>query len=215
MKKTLLSGLVAGCLFGMVTNASAEIITLDFEGIGNLNSVGNFYSGGAGTNYGVSFSANTLAVVDADVGGNGNFGHEPSPSTVMFFLQGAESRMTVAGGFDTGFSFWYSAINNAGSVSVYDINDTLLASLILPVTSSDGGDPTGQFSPFVQLGVGFSGTASYVSFAGVGDQIGFDNVTFGSVIPTGGNPVSEPAALLLLSTGLAGLAGAKLRKKKQ
>ncbi len=169
----------------------SSLIVLDFEGIGDQQSVGDFYNGGEGTDYGVSFSDNTLAIIDQDSGGTGNFGGEPSPSTVMFFLTGSASTITVDGGFDTGFSFWYSAINQPGSVSVYDINDNLLTSLYLPTTYSNGGDPNGDFSPFVQIGVSFEGSASYVSFAGVQNQIGFDNITFGSST-AGGDPSLFP-----------------------
>lgn len=172
-------------------NSFSDVVVLDFEGITNNQSVGNYYNGGLGPNYGIIFSDNTLALVDEDAGGNGNFGNEPSPSTVMFFLTGYESKMTVTYGFDTGFSFWYSAINNPGSVGVYDINDALLATLTLPTTYSDGGDPNGAFSPLIQLGVSFHGTASYVSFSGVQNQIVFDDITFGSS-SAGGDPSTLP-----------------------
>ncbi len=202
--KKIVSGLAFGLLFSISTNVYADIFTLDFEGIGNENPIGDFYNGGAGTDYGVTFSDNALAVVDEDAGGRGNFGGEPSPDTVMFFLTGDSARMTVDSGFDTGFSFWYSAVNYAGTVEVYDTNDTLLAGDVLPVTPSDGGDPNGPFSPFFQFGVSFDGIASYVFFGGVQNQVVFDNVTFGSATP-GGSPVPIPSTVVLFGLGLAGI----------
>ena len=200
-----------------VSFVSATPIVLDFEGLDDNEAIQNFYNGGtsqngnSGIDYGVTFSSNTLSLIDFDAGGNGNFGGEPSPDTVMFFLSGSSAIMNVVDGFDIGFSFFYSAVNNAGSVNVFDgINGTgnILASLDIPVTPSDGGDPNGNFSPFYDVGVGFSGTAMSVSFAGVQNQIGFDNVTFGST--SAGVP--EPSSVLLLGLALIGIGS--LRRKK-
>ena len=133
----------------------------------------------------------------------------------MFFLTGSAAVMNVAAGFDTGFSLFYSAINQPGSLQVFDgLNGSgnLLASLALPVTPSDGGDPNGGFSPFVPVGVGFAGTARSVAFAGVADQIGFDDVTFGSTTP--GAVVPEPGTFALFGLGLVGLGGFIRRRKK-
>lgn len=160
--------------------------TMTFEGLQNLQPIGNYYNGGGGPNYGVSFSGNALAIIDADAGGTGNFGGEPSPSTIAFFLTGGGAlTMNVPAGFDRGFSFYYSAINNPGVIRVYDgenATGNLLTTLSLPVTPSNGGDPTGAFSPFVSRTVEFTGTAKSVDFGGTANQIGFDNITLGPLI---------------------------------
>jgi hypothetical protein len=185
-------------------------IVLDFEGIGDLNPVGDFYNGGAGTNYGVQFSANALASVDFDAGGSGNFGGEPSPDTTMFFLEGQSALMSIALGFDTGFSFYYAGLDGV-FVSVFDgINGTgnMLATLSFPATENEGAgaDPNGFFGPFVPIGVQFEGIAKSVAFGGPFNQVGFDNITFGSATPGGGSATTPlPAPVLLLGTGLIGI----------
>ncbi len=206
---------LAAAAAAVPTNAAT--VTLDFEGLQNLEPIGNFYNGGtggsgsSGANLGAGFSANALAIIDEDAGGTGNIGGEPSPSTVMFFLTGTAATLNYAAGFDTGFSFYYSAINNPGSITVYDGLDatgTALATLALPLTPFNGApDPTGAFSPLVATGISFSGTAKSIDFGGTINQIAFDNITFGSATPGGGgtptpSPVPLPATLPMVLSAL-------------
>jgi len=222
---TLRRLLAAALVLGSV-GAQAAPIVLTFEGLGNNESIGNFYNGGLGgngsgpgPNYGVTFSVNALALIDADAGGTGNFGGEPSPSTTMYFQSGTEAIMNYVAGFDTGFSFFYSAISQGGLVSVYDgigATGALLASVALPLTPTTGApDPTGDFSPLVPVGVAFSGVARSILFGGVQDQIGFDNITLGSITPCGGSScaVPEPGPVGLLALACAALAVAPRRRR--
>jgi hypothetical protein len=214
MKKLTLSGFAVAAAFVTVTavpqNAQAAVIVLDFEGLNNQQQVGNFYAG-----QGITFSDNALALIDADAGGDGNFGGEPSPDTALFFLGGTAATMNVAQGFSDGFSFFYTAINQPGFINVYDgLNATgnILASLALPTTPFNGApDPTGQFSPFVPIGVEFIGTALSVDFGGTINQIAFDDITIGSATPGNGDEVPIPTPALL--PGLIGMGAAALRKR--
>lgn len=188
--------------------ASAAVITLDFEGVGDLNAVGSFYSG-----LGIEFSQDTLALVDADAGGSGNFANEPSGDTVMFFLNANNAILNFAAGFDTGFSFFYSS-SVAAMVSVWDgLNGTgnLLGQIALLGDGVNGpGDPTGDFATWNAGGVAFSGIARSINFGGTANQTGYDNITFGSATP-GAVPV--PAAAPLLLGALAGLGLLRRRRR--
>ena len=104
-----IGGAVAFALAVMVTASPAAASTvLTFEGLRDLESIDSFYSGangglgsGPGPSFGITFSANALAIIDSDAGGIGNIGGEPSPSTALFFLSGGAATMNVPAGFDT------------------------------------------------------------------------------------------------------------------
>jgi hypothetical protein len=215
MKKTILALAVAATFATPLVASANGIIVLDFEGVGDFAPVGDYYNGAGPVdkNFGVSFSPATLALVDADAGGGGNFANEPSPDTIMFFLDANEAILNVAAGFDTGFSFFYSS-STAASVTVWDdvgATGNLLGRLDLTAQGFDNctGDPTGSFCNWTAVGVLFSGTAKSIDFGGTANQTGFDDITFGTDKP---GEVPEPASLALLGLGLAGLGMARRRR---
>lgn len=199
MNKFLLAAAGAALL---AAPATAAVTVLTFEGIGNLNPVGNFYA----PNY--IFSPATLAIVDLDAGGTGNIANEPSPSTVMFFLDANNAVLDVTNGFTTGFSFFYSS-SVASTITVYDgLGGTgnVLGTIQLAAQFNDNcqGDPNGSFCNWSAVGVAFSGTAFSIDFAGGADVSAFDNITFGRDTPV----IPEPAtwAMMIAGFGLVGFA---------
>lgn len=215
--KVLKAAIVAtGMLAATSASAFASVVTLDFEGVRNFKPVGNFYNGGAGTNYGIQFSPATLAAVDADAGGGGNFANEPSPNTVMFFLDSNNAILDVAAGFDTGFSFFYSSAKTA-SVNVYDglgATGNLLATinLVAQYSQNCSGDPTGDYCNFSPIGVMFDGIAKSIDFGGTANFIAFDDITLGSETPGSVSAVPLPAAAWLFGSALLGFAGFSKRR---
>jgi hypothetical protein len=225
--------MAVGFLLAAPAYAAAAPIVLTFEGVGDLANIQNFYNGGtdsqghSGPNVGVSFVTGALGLIDQDAGGSGNIAREPSGQTILFFLDTASAIMTVPAGFDTGFSFFFSAnpqVGN-GTVTVYDgINGTgnVLATSVLnasltPQSGCGGGDPNGTYSCWAPVGVAFSGIARSIAFGGAANFIVFDDVTFGSVTPGGGGTgggggtVPEPASMMLF--GLATLGAATRRRR--
>lgn len=208
--KNIYKALLASTLSFAVAQSNAAVVVLNFEGIANSTAVGNFYNGGAGTNYGIQFSPATLALVDSDAGGTGNFANEPSANTIMFFLNANNAILNIAAGFDTGFSFFYTS-SVAATVNVYsglNATGTLLGSLNLNAqhTQNCSGDPSGTFCNWTAVGVNFSGIAQSIDFGGTASQVGFDDITFGTSRAGGENPVPLPATAGLLALGLLGLA---------
>ena len=197
---------------------AADPITLTFEGAGSGASLNDFYNGGtdsfgnSGTNYGVQFGANALSLKESDP--EANFSGEPSEETTMFFLTGS-AVLNYAPGFDTGFSFYFSTTNFSGSVQVYDgLNATgnLLGSISLPALGA-GPDPLNSFSNWQVGSLSFSGTAKSIDFGGTVNQVGYDNITFGSIDPNI-PAVPEPSSYAMMAAGLVGLRLVARRRHK-
>lgn len=200
-------------------SASASVVLLDFEGIGSQANILEFYNGGtdsvgnSGENLGVSFGANTLALTESDPGAN--FALAPSAETVMFFLTGT-AILNFDAGFEDGFSFWYTTVSFDGIVSVYDdINATgnLLGEIAISALGI-GPSPSDPFSNWEIGSLGFSGIAKSIDFGGTVNQVGYDNITFGSTIPELPTAeVSEPSMIALLSMVAFGLSFRRLRSR--
>lgn len=76
MKLTIIQTLSISAISVAFSNAQAAVLT--FEGLGNFESVNQFYNGGTGgngsgpgTDLGVSFSSNSLAIIDSDAPSGG------------------------------------------------------------------------------------------------------------------------------------------------
>lgn len=232
MKLSKISLALSAAALAAFGSANAAVVVLDFEGVNatypsGYATVGEFYNGGnsgdgtTGTNYGISFSREALAIclnsttVFCSNTSRGGQGDPNSQKGGLFFLSGTQTYMNIAAGFDTGFSFFYAAINNPGAVKVYEGENgtgTLLATVNLPTTTSACSGYSAGFCPFKAAGVAFSGVAHSVSFAGVADQVVFDDVTFGSKDPGQPNDVPEPASFGLVGLALLGLAASRKRK---
>jgi PEP-CTERM motif len=219
---------VLGAVLSMTAKAAPIVLT--FEGLQTEEQVLSYYNGGMGSlgsgpgpNFGITFNSDALAIINDDNSGGGNFAGNPSGDTALFFLSGAAATMDVPAGFDTGFSFFYSAINEGGTINVWsglDDTGTLLTTITLPTTPSQVGsnaactNPAEIFCPFFPLGVTFSGTAMSVDFGGTGDQIAFDDITLGSSTPGTGATAPEPASIGMIGLGLASLLGISRRRRK-
>ena len=146
----------------------------------------------------------------------GGVGDPTSDKGGLFFLSGAETFMNVAAGFDTGFSFNYTAPFQGGTINVFaGLGGTgaLLGSIVLGLTTSGCGPEFGaDFCPFKSAFIAFAGIAQSVSFGGVANQIVFDDVTFGSITP---GEIPVPAALPLLLTAIGGLGVASRFRKNR
>lgn len=215
--------------------ANAAVVSLNFENINKTYpsttyaQILNYYNGGTssdgttGTNYGISFGNNALAIClnsstqACSNTSRGGLGDPASQRGGLFFFAGAQTYLNYAAGFDTGFSFNYVSLSSPGLVVVYSgLNGTGEVLATLALTTNAGSCPgyIASFCPFKPFGVTFNGIAKSISFAGVANQIVFDDITFGTATPGPGpdSGVPEPATWALLVAGFA-LVGKAMRRR--
>ncbi len=196
--------------------ANSEGELLNFQGLGDLQPVGNFYNGGGmpfTPNYGVTFSSKFFGLRSVYNGGSGAFAANPT-GTPAIFMNGAMGStvtgyMNVNGGFGGGIQFFYTA-GFSETVTVWsgaNGTGTVLATIALaPNNGSCTGFPT--YCNWSSAGLNFSGSAKSVTFTGTADGIGLADITLGS----SSTAIPEPSTFYLLGTGLVGVSLSRLRK---
>lgn len=196
VKKKLWAGLATGLFWvGMVGMASATPITYSFDGIGS-----GVLGGTAFANTEISFD---LHADTDDVYGAGTFFNNVNSSAINIVGFSTASFTTV------GLKMFMNSSNNALGFGdsmhndLLDIMDSALAGYDL--TTSIG--VTYEPDPF-----------AFSQFNNVSTTFGLmtlSNVNWVNFSATTNTSVPEPATMLLFGTGIAGLAGTRIRRKKK
>ncbi len=183
---------------------------VDFETPTSFASIAEHYNGGtdsaglAGSNLGVSFTADALGLMNDSAGPY--FSNAPSPLGVMAPV-GADATMNVAAGFTGGVGFWYASsafvLQGVNVWTGLNGSGTLLASFNLASNAQADGCNSSDYCRFDQMTSSFAGTARSITFGNAANAAAFDNISI--------TAVPEPTTALMLSLGLAGLLLARRR----
>jgi len=227
MTRRLFSAIVLSLVLFFSASAFADSgELLNFQGLGDSQTVGNFYNGSglASTpNYGVTFSSNFFGLKPAANGGSGNFSSSVTGPTGTFtigtaiFIGGTlgsqvTGTMNVAPGFSNGINFYYTAGFSAGQTETVTIwsgangTGTVLATIVLG--NNNGSCSAPLYCNWTVAGASFSGTAHSVTFSGPANELGLADITLGSSTTA----VPEPSPVYLLGTGLIAISFGKTRK---
>lgn len=206
----------------LLTPLALRAQTLTFEGLQHREFVESYYDGGTGSlgsgpgpDFGIVFSDNAL--VGSETAPEANWTNTPSFPNILLFLSGSGAILNSPAGFSTGFSFWYASSVFAGSVNVYDgLNGTGLLLATLDLAALGACAPPDPYCNWAPIGVDFTGTARSVDFGGTANQIAFDNITINSSDPgPGTGVVPEPMSMVLMGTGLFGVAVMQWRRRRE
>lgn len=169
------------------SRASAQQVTINFDGFQNLEFVGQYYNGGNGASgsgpgpdYGVTFAPdNGARISNTIVAGqtvlfmnNIDFNSELEPLT-----------MNVAGGFSGQFSFQYATPSSSetGSVTIYDGPNGTGNVLVTAQLPGMSGTPLYNASSNPPVVLSFQGTGRSVRFMLRGGAADLDNISYSAI----------------------------------
>jgi len=204
VKLKLISALVAGLL----STAPAFSATLDFQGAGAYNFIQDYYNGGtndagaSGTNFGISFGPDALALDNDDFFTY----YSNSPNAGILAAVGEQAALNVATGFSGAVSFWYSASENTAVTIFSGLNGTgdVLGTFNLLANAQNGCSDT-LYCHWDFASLTLSGVARSIQFGGSAGVAGFDNISVA--------PVPLPAAGWAMLSALGGLGAIRRRQR--
>ncbi len=206
--KTPATGIGLIAVLALCSNLAWAGNVLTFDGLKNLEPVGEYYNGGKGgmgtgpgPKYGITFSANGVAYIPGKQSGNVTpFPGDPSPPTVLLDFnmgtgagQPVMTTMDITGGSSGALVFYYIAIGTKPKVQIYsglDGGGMLLASQNFAVTGTELSNAVFSNAESIK----FAGTARSVVFTGGNQQLALDNISFAAV--------PEPSGWISLATSL-------------
>jgi hypothetical protein len=163
-------------------------VKLNFEGIGNLDEVQQFYNGGtsnsrhASENCGITFSPGATAIVDMQNGGTGNFTKDLLPNTVLFSPSFGMITINDEKGFSSGFNFSYTS-SEVLTITIFDSLDgkgsILLTRTLQPVIKAGSQKTGAYYDSWLIFRESFDGVARSVVISGTPDKYALDEMTFG------------------------------------
>lgn len=238
LRVSILVGLAAGLVSMGGTGAGAAVTVLGFEGV-NLTypsatyaKIQNFYDGGtssvgtSGTNFGISFAGNAVAVCLNALSGscsNASAGglSATSGQGALGIDSGGSTYLNFATPYTGLIAFRYQVLSNAFAViQAFDGPNGTGTALQAPLAlfnTVPGGCPTFN-APLCTLGPGGLGgviNAQSIVFSGQPGKFVFDDLTFGGGNDPGSPPadVPEPETWALLLGGFA-VVGTALRRRR-
>jgi hypothetical protein len=208
MMKSLKSALAIGFLAGAscaVTASSAGAVTINFDGLGNSQSISSGYNGFNWSNF---FALNTTLQ-----GVNGYSNGVVSPNNVAFNAFGNPASFSSANTADnfTLNSFYLTAAwNNGLNVLIQGFDDgNVVNSINLVVSTLSPTLFTLNWTGIDRILLTTSGGTN-VGYGGSGTHFAMDNLVVNASV----SAVPVPAALPLLATGLGALVAAGRRRKR-
>ncbi|MEG3986022.1 SdrD B-like domain-containing protein [Microcoleus sp. S28C3] len=158
------------------SSPSRTPISLNFDGIGDLQPVANFLPSTAG----VSISPNALGIVDFASGGSGNFlSTTGGRNTALTYKESDSIVLNINDGFTGQLSFKYSSpFFDGHQVKIYDgLNATGSQLISVPLArTNEGRGLIGAYNPFQPVTIPFNGTAKSIQIGSRADKLLIDDI---------------------------------------